>query len=389
MNLAGRCIVTAISPLLAMAAVGCQSVDSPARSSTMRAISPTNLKQSILHTVNGRPPDREIALASFTQAEKTFDAASTGEQETRDTQFKAAVAMYETAAKNAPNTTIEEDALMMAAESLFFADEYTKATLAYDQLIKKYPRTRHLDQIDQRRFAISQYWLALNKKQTDVTRWLPNLTDKQRPATDSFGSATRTLDKIRFDNPTGKLADDATMAAAIAKFEKGNYADADILFADIRENFPASEHQFQAHLLGLKCKRETYRGPDYAGTVLDEAATLIKQMYQRFPEKAAEHDEHLKTAYKNIRLKQASRDFAIAQYYDQRKEYAAARMYYHNVREKFSDTNLALESEDRLSSIADLPDVPAQRLQWLTKVFPEDKGVAKPIFNRSTTGVAK
>ena len=45
-----------------------------------------------------------------------------------------------------------------------------------------------------------------------------NLTDKQRPWSDTFGHAVRIYDRMRLDDPTGKLADDATIAAANALF---------------------------------------------------------------------------------------------------------------------------------------------------------------------------
>ena len=38
-----------------------------------------------------------------------------------------------------------------------------------------------------------------------------------------------------------------------------------------------SEHQFRAHLLGLKSKLNSYQGPNYSGDALDQAGQLIDQ----------------------------------------------------------------------------------------------------------------
>lgn len=389
MNLPGRFIVSSLSLAVALTTCGCKTMQAPKLPKiSTPAVSPDAVVENIEGLFKGPPPNREIALASFSEGEKIFESAAALAEDRRTGAFRKAIDPYKRAAEHAPNTTIEEDALMMVAETHFFADEYVKAATGYDALIKKYPRTRHLDRIDQRRFAISQYWLGLTKK-SSATSWLPNFTDKQRPATDTFGFATKNLDKIRFDNPTGKLADDATMAAGIAKFQKRKFGQADILFADIRDNFPSSEHQFQAHLLGLKCKQAMYRGADYSGVVLDQAEEIIKKMYRLFPEQAAEHNESLQEAFKDIRLKQASREYSMAEYYDGRSEFGAASMYYDNVRREYKDTNLAVESEGRVAAISKFAPTPPNSLKWLADLFPKEEGRAKPLFHREAVGVAK
>ena len=167
MNQPGRFIVAAclVAPLVALA-TGCRT---PALNTGMKlpssvaSLAPTQVADNVQQAFKKPNPNREIALASFEEGERIFDAAAA--QGKKDpAAFREAVKPYEVAAENAPQTTIEEDALMMVAESHYFADEYAAASQAYDLLIKRYPRTRYLDQIDQRRFAISQYWINLAKR---------------------------------------------------------------------------------------------------------------------------------------------------------------------------------------------------------------------------------
>ena len=101
------------------------------------------------------------------------------------------------------------------------------------------------------------------------------------------------------------------------------------------------------------------------------------------------HHEELQAIYKDLRLKQAARDYAMAKYYDNRSEFGAARMYYGNVQKNYEETNLALESEDRLNHIATLPEAPKQSLQWLADLFPKEEGRAKPLFKRKTISLGK
>ena len=75
--------------------------------------------------------------------------------------------------------------------------------------------------------------------------------NQQRPWRDRHGHALRIYDKIRVDDPTGRLADDATLAAANEHFANGKFQKADDYFTDLRTAYPTSEHQFSAHFLGM------------------------------------------------------------------------------------------------------------------------------------------
>ena len=82
--------------------------------------------------------------------------------------------------------------------------------------------------------------------------------------------------------PTGPLADDAVMATANAHFLKAHWEEADYNYGLLRSEYPKSEHQFQAHLLGLRCKLLRYQGPGYEGGPLDEAEDLATQLLTQF-----------------------------------------------------------------------------------------------------------
>ncbi len=344
------------------------------------------LVEKFQHALGNDRYDMSEAKQRHETAQRQFQAATATQGSDRASQFEKAAKDYAAASKRCAGTSLAEDCLMMSAESYFFADLYPKAVERYSELIKKHPNTRYLDLVDQRRFAIARYWLALKKQ--DSSMEVVNLTNSERPATDTFSYAVKLLDRIRFDNPTGKLADDATMAAATANFEQGKFAEADVLFTDIRENFPQSEFQFQAHLLGLKCKQELYEGPDYDGGMLVEGEKIINQMVQYFPQESATHREHLESELKDIRLKIAQRDYTMAKFYDSKKEYGAARVYYDLVRSDHKNTNLALESEARLAQIGGLPTDPENSMQWLADMFPKEEP-PKPLIARKTVGSVK
>jgi outer membrane protein assembly factor BamD (BamD/ComL family) len=259
---------------------------------------------------------------------------------------------------------------MMVGECRYFADRYPKAEEAYELLIKQYPNTEHMDTVAARRFSLAKWWLEYHKKNPRPLLQ-PNFTDRTVPRFDTFGSAVRLYDRIRLDDPTGKLADDATMAAAGAYFEAEKYEQADRFYEDLRKSFPNSPHQFRAHLLGVMCKLRIYQGPDYNGKPLDEAEKLVEQIYRQFPDHVAEEREHLEKAYAEVRARKAERRHYFAKYYERRGEYGGARYYYNRIIEEYPNTSLASLAQDRLGEIADRPDRPPQRMEWLVNLIPE------------------
>ena len=184
------------------------------------------------------------------------------------------------------------------------------------------------------------------------------------------------------DDPTGRLSDDATLAAGNEHLAARKFNKADEYYTDLRKSYPTSEHQFLAHFLGLKAKLNSYGGPAYGGTCLDEAEKLIKQMRRQFPQESQREREYLERAAAEIRYHKAERLSFLARYYDNRAEYRAATHYYARVAREYEDTPLAFQANDRIAEITGLPPVPSQKMKWLVDLLPESDDV-KPLIAAS------
>lgn len=332
--------------------------------------------------LTGRGPDRKIARQRYGAGEDLYRQAVTQREKDPDANIQqlfldASDQFYE-AAMRWPDSALEEDALFRAGESQFFADHYVKANYYFELLLKKYPNTRYLDLVGARRFLIAQYWLKVHDEPGFHGVGV-NLTDDKLPWTDTFGHAIRVYDRMRLDDPTGKLADDATIAAANANFVAGKYDKADQYYSDLRTHFPSSEHQFNAHFLGIQSKLRGYRGARYTGTSLEETEKLVQQIRRQFPQQAREHEAELDRAAREVRYLMAEREWLMAQYYSRRKEYGAARFYYDIVLKDYNDTPFAAKSREEVGKIAGKPRVPPQRLEWLVDLFP-DSDKEKPLI---------
>lgn len=329
----------------------------------------------------GLAPDETAAQAQFDEAMAVYNGASDmhGADEARR-EFDRAAKMFSRAALRWPNSSIEEDALFFQAESSFFADRYPRAELQFGKICSKYQSTKYIDRISQRRFQIAKYWLDHHNEVREEFSIAPNFVSRDRPTFDKFGNAIKILERIRLDDPTGELSDDATMLAASSCYEDGRYFRADELLTDLRRSFPNSEHQYNAHMLGLKCKVKLYQGPSYDAGPLDDAEELVRQMRRQFPNESGKDTEFLAKAYKDIRMNRAIREWNLAQYRDRRQEFRAAKIQYRRVAEDFSDTSLGAQAEERLAQLGDAPDLPPQRLEWLARPFESKDGQQQPLL---------
>lgn len=271
----------------------------------------------------------------------------------------------------------------MAGESYFFADHYWDAEESYEMLLKKYQNSKHIDTVQRRRFAIAQYWLALHRENPRAFYEL-NLFDKSTPLRDAFGHSMRVFDRIRLDDPTGELADDATLALGNAYFAAGKFMKADEYYTDLRKTFPSSEHQFQAHFLGLKSKLEAYQGPDYSAVAIIDAEKLVDQIRKQFPQESQREREYLDREAARIRYLKSERDWLMAQRFDRRAEYGAAKHYYAALIAEYPDTPFGERAEQRIREIGGEPDVPEPPLGWVVAMFPEDD-VVKTLMNASSS----
>lgn len=353
---------------------------------TLSDLSPDNVGSTV-RRLSGNGPDPQAAKQLFAQAQQTYAAAKQLKQQDPSAdprgQFAAAAELFESAAEAWPDSEMEQDGLYMAGECYFFADHYWDAETNYEKLLKEYQNSKHIDAVQPRRFAIAQYWLALHREDPRAFYEL-NLLDESTPTRDAFGHAMRVFDRIRLDDPTGKLADDATLALGNAYFAAGKFMKADEYYTDLRKTFPSSEHQFQAHFLGLKSKLEAYQGPDYSAESINGAEKLVDQIRKQFPVETQREREYLDREAARIRYLKSERDWLMAQRFDRRAEYGAAKHYYAGLVTDYPDTPFGERARQRLREIGGEPDIPDQPLGWLVAMFPEDDEV-KTLMNASSS----
>lgn len=300
------------------------------------------------------------------------DAYTAGQELFAEKHFSRAAKRFEEAAARWPNSSIEQQALYQQANCYFFDDNYIDARDQYVQLLEKYPNSGQVDSVIERLWSIAQYW---EKHYEHDPHWTltPNFTDETRPWFDTLGHAVKTYENIQLYDPTGPRADDAIMAMAGIYFRTDRFGDADHYYELLRQQYPRSEFQFEAHLLGLQAKLQKYQGPDYDGKPLEEAKVLAKQLRTQFAGRLTlEERNRLKETGAEVARAIVARSMSMAEHYENTGHYGAAKVYYAEVMKKYPDSQLAAEAQTRLAQIADEPALPTEPAKWLVDMFPEN-----------------
>ncbi len=326
----------------------------------------------------GSMPSHERARELYREGERLFAGK----------QYSAASRRFKRAAKRWPDSELEEDSLYMHAESLFFADCYPGASDTYGRLMKEYENTRYLDTAVRRQFAIARYWEQLQRARP---KWSlsPNLFDRTRPGFDTMGNAVAAYDSVRLNDPTGPLADDSLMATANLYFIDERFSDADHYYDIVRKDYPKSEYQIPAHVLGYQAKMRMYQGPLYDSSPLVEARDLGANTLLQFGSQLGEERSRIESAQRWIGDQLAEREWKMGQYYENTAHFGAAREYYAQVAEQYGDSRYGPMATARLQEIGGEPAAPAERLTWLANLFPGEKAAsAARLANREPRRVA-
>ena len=347
---------------------------------------------STIESITDPGEDHPLARRLFREAEQHYnraaqwrgDAVSQEQLQRAGESYLKAAGLYGRAADNWSDSALQEDARYMAGESYFFIDYYDKANESYEKMLDDYPNSRYMDIVQQRRFTIADFWLK-DVERNPRSFLFFNFTNKSFPLRDNREEAIRIFDKIRLQDPTGKIADDATMAAALALIKQEEYERADAFLTDLRKTFASSEHQFMAHYLGIHTKLRSYEGAWYSGIVLDEAEKLVQRIRRQFPREERKYRQDVNRMHAEVRFLKAEREWAMAQFYDRRDEIGAARIYYTSILHIYPDTPFAERAIGRLKEVENMPAKPPQYLTWLVNLFPVEEP-ARPLLNSNDAG---
>ncbi len=228
-----------------------------------------------------------------------------------------------------------------AAESQYFLglieeyrDNLYEAYKAYQKVIDKYPFSERIQEVIEREYNIAEkFMVGYKRKSMGLALPLEN-------------SAIEIFTKVVENSNYGPLASKAQYKLGLVLEALGRYYEAEEAFNKVVSNYPDSEWVEASKFKIASCRRALSRGSAY-----DQGAT--KDAKDKFEEFLREHSDAVlsREAENNIRQlkeKEAESNFNIGRFYQKQKDYNAARIYYEDIINNYSETTWAAKAMERL-----------------------------------------
>ena len=216
-------------------------------------------------------------------------------------------------------------------------DNLYEAFQAYQKVIDKYPFSERIQEINEREYKIAEAFMnGAKRKALGVTLPVEN------PAVEIF---TQVVENSTY----GPLAAKAQYKLGLILKSLLRYYEAEEAFGKVISNYPTSEWADAAKFQIASCRAAESQGPEYDQGAMQEAK-------QKFEEFAREHPDAVlsKEAEKNIlnlKEKEAASNYNIAGFYEKQKAFEAAKIYYTDIINNYSDTQWAAKAVAKLQEL--------------------------------------
>src|SRR5437764_8305391 len=312
-------------------------------------------------------------------AQQVFDKAQEAEKQGN---MGRAIKVYTHLLRKYPKDALAPGATYRAAQLLEFEGDYMKGANTYRWLVERYPSSPNFDEAIEGQFRIGEIYLSGKK----LKLWgIPIATSMDR-AVEIFAAIVRTA-------PFGRYTARAQFDIGLAR-QKQHANDAAILaYQAVIDKFPndpiAADAQYQIGYIWYEAAR---RGSnDQAAT--EKATTGFEDFLYRYPksEKAPQARENLE----RLQLKSTGDAMQIAKFYDKKKAYRAAVIYYNEVIREQPGSPASAAAQKRVDQIrAKIGPTALQPAVAVTE--PKKKQVAargssgntRPAFHNSDAEVA-
>jgi len=219
-----------------------------------------------------------------------------------------------------------------------------KAFTAYDQLLGKYPKMQNAAEIQGRQFQIADRFLA--GEWIKLLGYIPFFPSMDKAA-EMYG------DIVRF-GPYGPYGPAAQMNIGAAREKQKDYPLAVQAYEVAADRYSAQPEVASTALFKAAMAYDKQaRKADYDQSAAGQAISSFNDFIALYP-----NDPRVAEAQKiiaSLKLEQARGDFSTAQYYEKNKRWAAARIYYNEVRINAADTPLADQARQRIAAMQARP----------------------------------
>jgi outer membrane assembly lipoprotein YfiO len=219
-------------------------------------------------------------------------------------------------------------------------DRPVQASTTFQQVIDAYPETELYDTVIEQQYAIGDALYDEGVARKDK-KWR---MFKKKP----FKQAVDVYTMVIGNQPFTDAAGEGQYKIGLCHFTREEYIEAAYNYQRVIEVYPASDYVDEAGYGLAMCYYNTSERPDYDQIPSFLAIDAIDDFRARFP--TDERNTDLAEKRKEMRERIASQRLQVAGFYERRRKFEAAEIYYSVVVEQFPETEAADQAREWLSS---------------------------------------
>ena len=242
-------------------------------------------------------------------------------------EFKRLVAAY-------PNAESAPDAQYYAGLSYQKAGKYYPAFVNYQKVVDDYPFTDRIAEIVKAQYEIGEIFF---NKHSGTLLGVEIMTDVER--------SIEIFAKVIGNMPYSDIADNAQYMIGLSYKKIQQYVDAVKAFEKLVQEYPKSDLVERARYEIAQCLYLSSLKAQYDQESTDEAM----EEFEKYAEKTddAKLKEEAKETVSFLKEKKAESLFNSAEFYEKRKKYRSAIIYYRKILETYPHTSYAPVAEAR------------------------------------------
>ena len=254
--------------------------------------------------------------------------------------FKGALREYKKTVKHFPTSPEAATATFKMGVCYEEVGKPDKAFKAYQQVLEKYPSFPEPEEVLRRQFAIAKDYQQGKRK----ALWLI----KVRLFT-ARGAAIEYFNRIVETAPYGELAAEAKLLAAELQQKKKNYDEAIESYQFIIEHYPRTSAADTALFQMASCYYQKALRARYDEKSISLANTNYKSYIGKYPE--GKHGKEAREKLLSLDDKKAKGAFEVGRFYEKKKKFQSALMYYTEVVQRHPLSAWAVKAEERIKGM--------------------------------------
>jgi len=227
-------------------------------------------------------------------------------------------------------------------------EDFLRAAKEFQQVIDSYPESDRFPDVITQQYSIGDTLFEKGKLNMEGRSDRPWYGIRWRPwGKRPFKRAIEVYTMVKNNQPFTPEAAQAQYKIGLCHYTREEYIDAALEYRLVVEQYPTSNYVKDASYGLVQCYDESSLGPDYDQSPSRLAMNAIDEYSVRFPDD--ERKEEL-TAVKQEKFENiAEQRFRTARFYEKRRQYSSARIYYELLAADFQGTVAAGKAQEWLA----------------------------------------